>query len=283
MKRLFLFVLCCLLCTPSMAQTPGEVRTISGFNMGCQAWSFNRYSVMDAIAKTAQAGGVCIEFFPGQRLSDDKRDVGFGPNLSDEDILAVKAQLAKYNVRPVAFGVTGLGKDEAENRKTFAFCKKMGIGTITSEPDPAGMDNIEKLVKEFNIRVAIHNHPRQSNNPGYQFWNPDYVLSLVKNRDSRIGSCADIGHWVRSGIKPTDALKKLGSRVLNVHMKDLDVFAPDGHDVPFGTGVSDIRAVLDQLRRQKFDGNISVEYEYNWDNNVPDVAQSIGFVRGYGR
>ena len=227
-----------------------------------------------------QTGGVCIEFFPGQRLSDEKRDVGFGPNLSDDEIAAVKAQLAKYNIRPVAFGVTGLGKDDAANRKTFAFCKKMGIGTITSEPDPAAMDAIEKLVQEYDIRVAIHNHPRRNDDPNYQYWNPDYVLSLVKNRDKRIGSCADIGHWVRSGIKPTDALRKLGGRVLNVHMKDLNVFAPDGHDIPFGTGVSDIRAVLNHLRRQKFDGNISIEYEYNWENNVPDIAQCIGFVRG---
>ena len=145
------------------------------------------------------------------------------------------------------------------------------------------MDNIEKLVKEYNIRVAIHNHPKQSNNPGYKFWNPDYVLSLVNNRDARIGSCADTGHWVRSGIKPTDALKKLRGRILNVHMKDLNVFGPDGHDIPFGTGVSDIRGILQELQRQKFDGNISIEYEYNWDASLPEIAQCIGFVRGWGK
>lgn len=284
--RILVFVtLLLLLHVPAVAQTSpyADVPMISGFHLGCQSWSFNRFSVMEAIEKTAQAGGVCIEFYPGQRLSNDQRDTGFGPNLSEADIASVKAQLVRYKIRPVAFGVNYLGKDETQNRKLFAFCKKMGIPTITCEPDPAAMGGIEKLVQEYDIRVAIHNHPRRNDDPNYKNWNPDYVLSLVKNLDRRIGSCADIGHWVRSGIKPTDALKKLRGRVLGCHMKDLNVFAPEGHDVPFGTGVSDIATVLTELRRQKYDGPISIEYEYNWDNNVPDIAQSVGFVRGYGR
>ena len=280
-RRFLFFVSLLLIGGAAVAQTTPNT-TIGGFRLGCQAWSFNRFTVMEAIEKTAQAGGVCIEFFPGQKLGGGK-DAGFGPDLSDEDIAAVKAQLMKYNLRPVAFGVTGLGKDEAGNRKTFEFCRKMGMGTITSEPDPAGMDNIEKLVKEFDIRVAIHNHPKQPNNPNYKFWDPDYVLSLVKDRDPRIGSCSDTGHWVRSGIKPTDAMKKLRGRILNVHLKDLNAFSPDAHDLPFGTGVSDIRGILSELQRQKFDGNISIEYEYNWDASLPEIAQCVGFVRGWGK
>jgi sugar phosphate isomerase/epimerase len=256
-----------------------EANRIGGFALGCQAWCFNKYTAFEAIEKTAQTGGKVIEFFPGQRLSAD-REMGVGPGMSDEDIAALKAQLDKYGIRPVAFGVTGFGKDEAEDRKTFEFARKMGIGTITAEPDPAAMDVVEKLVKEYDIRVAIHNHPKRANDPNYRFWDPQFVLSLVKNRDARIGSCADTGHWVRSGIKPVDALKVLKGRVLEVHLKDLNVFAPDGHDVPFGTGVSDIRGILDELHRQKFDGNISIEYEYNWEGSVPDIAQCVGYVRG---
>jgi len=257
---------------------PDAYRT-GGFALGCQAWCFNKYTAFEAIEKTAQTGGKVIEFFPGQRLSAD-RPAGVGPDLSDDDIAALKAQLAKFDIRPVAFGVTGFGTNEAEDRKTFEFARKLGIGTITAEPEPAAMDLVEKLVKEYDIRVAIHNHPKRPNDPNYRFWDPQYVLSLVKARDGRIGSCADTGHWVRSGIKTVDALKVLKGRILEVHLKDLNVFSPDGHDVPFGTGISDIRGILDELRRQKFDGNLSIEYEYNWEGSVPDIAQCVGYVRG---
>ena len=111
-------------------------------------------------------------------------------------------------------------------------------------------------------------------------WDPNYILSVVKDRDARIGSCSDIGHWVRSGLVPADCLKILKGRVISVHLKDLNEKSPEAHDVPAGTGVSDIPAVLKELKRQKFVGNISIEYEYNWKNSVVDVAQSVGFVRG---
>ncbi len=83
------------------------------------------------------------------------------------------------------------------------------------------------------------------------------------------------------GIKPVEALRILRGRVISSHLKDLNVFAPNGHDVPFGTGVSDIKGILDELKRQNFQGNLSIEYEHNWESSVPEIAQSVGFVRGY--
>ncbi|HTQ11066.1 MAG TPA: TIM barrel protein, partial [Fimbriimonadaceae bacterium] len=133
---------------------------------------------------------------------------------------------------------------------------------------------------EFDIRVGFHDHPRTSD-PNYRMWDPNYVLQVVKGHDKRIGACADVGHWVRSGIKPVDALRILKGRVMSCHLKDLNEFSPNGHDVPFGTGVSDIAAILAELRRQGFGGSASIEYEYDWETSVPEVAQCIGFVRGY--
>ncbi len=254
---------------------------IGGWAIGCQAYSFNRYSVIEAIQKTADAGGKIIEFFPGQRIGLDDANARLDVNTSDAAIARIKDALAKRGVLAVAFGVIGLPGNEAESRKVFAFAKKMGIRTIVTEPGEDALDTIERLVKEYDIQVAIHNHPRQPNNPNYKVWDPNYVLSLVKNRDKRIGACADTGHWVRSGIKPTDALRILRGRVLELHLKDLHEFSPGGHDVPFGTGVSDIKGILDELRAQNFDGNLSIEYEYNWESSVPEIAQSIGFLRGY--
>jgi sugar phosphate isomerase/epimerase len=258
-----------------------DAHRIGGFAIGCQAYSFNRFTAFEAIEKTAQAGGKVIEFYPGQRLSADTGDVRLDQNLSDENIAKLKAKLDRHGVRAVNFGVVGLGTDEAANRKVFEFARKMGIPTVTSEPDARAFDLLERLVKEYDIRLAIHNHPRNPNDPNYRYWDPNYVLSLVRNRDRRIGACADTGHWVRSGVRPVDALRILRGRVLSSHLKDLHVAGPGGHDVPFGNGVSDIKGILDELRRQNFDGNISVEYEYNWENSVPDIAQCIGFVRGY--
>lgn len=108
------------------------------------------------------------------------------------------------------------------------------------------------------------------------------MLGVVKTRDSRIGSASDTGHWVRSGLNPIECLKILKGRIISTHLKDLNEKSASAHDVPFGTGVSDIPAILEELKRQDFVGNISVEYEYNWEDSVPEVAQCIGFVRGFG-
>lgn len=259
---------------------PAQYRT-NGWAIGCQAYSFNRFTTFEAIEKTAQAGGKVIEFYPGQRLSVEEPALRLDQNLDDAHIEKVKAKLNQHGVLAVNFGVVGLPNDEAQSRKVFDFARKMGIRAITTEPSENAMDLIERLVKEYDIKVAIHNHPRRANDPNYKVWDPNYVLSLVKNRDRRIGACADTGHWVRSGIKPVDALKILRGRIISSHLKDLHVFAPNGHDMPYGLGVSDIKGILDELKRQKFDGNLSVEYEYNWENSVPEIAQCVGFVRGY--
>jgi sugar phosphate isomerase/epimerase len=253
---------------------------ISGFAVGCQAYTFNRFTAFEAIEKTAQAGGKIIEFYPGQKLSAEQPELKLHHDAADETIAAIKAKLAKHGVRAVNYGVVG-GKDEAEWRKIFEFAKKLDLYAITTE-DVANLDTIEKLVKEFDIRVGYHEHARQPNNPKYEVWDPNYILSLVKNRDPRIGACADTGHWATSGLKPLDALRILKGRIVSAHLKDRPVIGQQRPDVIFGTGVADIKGILDELKKQGFTGNISLEYEANWNDSVPDVAQCIGFVRGWG-
>jgi len=113
-------------------------------------------------------------------------------------------------------------------------------------------------------------------------WDPNYILSLVKDRDPRIGSCADTGHWVRSGLKPVDCLRILKGRIMSSHLKDLHEFSPKGHDVPYGQGKSDVPGILAEFKAQNFDGPISVEYEFNWESSVPEIKQCIDFVRKQG-
>ena len=113
-------------------------------------------------------------------------------------------------------------------------------------------------------------------------WDPNYILSLVKDRDPRIGACADTGHWVRSGLKPVECLRILKGRIVSSHLKDLNEVDLRAHDVPYGTGVADMPGILEELKAQGFEGNLSIDYEYHWENSAPEVGQCIGFVRGYG-
>ena len=266
--------------TVAAAPIPKNCLT-GGIALGCQAWTFREFTVMEAIQKTAEAGGKVIEFYPDQKFSPEQPGLKFDHNATDEMVSAVKAQLGKYGIRAVNYGVVNIPKDEAGARKIFEFAKKFELYGITTESVEA-LDTIEKLVKEYDLRVGFHNHPRQPENPGYKMWDPHYVLSVVKDRDPRIGSTADVGHWVRSGLDPVACLKILRGRIISTHLKDLNEKSPNAHDVPFGTGVSNIPAILGELKRQHFNGNASIEYEYDWMNNVPAVAQSIGFVRGRG-
>jgi sugar phosphate isomerase/epimerase len=259
---------------------PDECKT-GDFAIGCQSWTFNRFTVMEAIDKTAAAGGKVIEFYPGQKFSPEHPDWKFDHNASDEMIAAVEARLQKDGIRAVNYGVVGIPKDEAGARKVFDFAKKLNLYAITTESVDA-LDTIEKLVKEYDIRVGFHDHERQVKNAGYKMWDPNYVLSVLKDRDSRIGSCADLGHWAQSNLKPVDCLKILQGHIISVHLHDMNNFEPDAHDVPCGTGVCDIAACLTELKTQSFAGNISIEYEYNWDASIVDAAQAIGFVRGFG-
>ena len=252
---------------------------IGGFAVGCQAWTFSHFTVFEAIDKTAEAGGKVIEFYPGQTFSKDEPNLKFDHNLSDDAIAKVKAKLAAKGIRAVNYGVVAIPADEAGARKVFEFARKLDLYGITTESVDS-LDTIEKLVKEYDIRVGIHNHPRRPDDANYKVWDPNYVLSVVKNRDSRIGSTADIGHWVRSGLDPVECLKILKGRIINTHLKDLNEKSPSAHDVPYGTGISNIPAILAELKRQGFVGNVSIEYEYNWDDNAYDAAQCIGFIRG---
>jgi len=259
---------------------PAECKT-GGFFIGCQAYTFNKFTVFEAIEKTALAGGKVIEFYPGQPLSPEERNVKFDHNAAPEVIKKVQDQLAKFGVKAANYGVVGISKDEAEARKIFEFAKTMGMRAVTTESVDA-IDTIEKMVKEYDILVGFHDHPKSANNPNYRMWDPNYVLSVVKDRDARIGSCADTGHWVRSELKPVDCLRILKGRIISSHLKDLNEMKHEAHDVPYGNGVADIPAILEELKAQGFEGNISIEYEHHWENSVPEVAQCIGFVHGFG-
>ena len=258
-------------------------RQSGGYALGCQAYVFHRFTAFEAIEKTAAAGGKIIEFYPGQFVSKEEPGLRLTQDLSDATMEKLQAKLQECGVLAVSFGVVEIPPSEADARKIFVFAKKMGLRCITAEPAIEQMDMLEKLVREFDIKLAIHNHPKRASEPDYKVWDPAYVAKMVAGRDPRMGAMADVGHWTRSGIRVVDALKILDGRIIGCHLKDIvESGNPDAPDVPLGLGVSKVPSILSELRRQRFNGFVFIEYERDWENSVPDIAQCIGYVRGFG-
>ncbi|MEJ5962207.1 sugar phosphate isomerase/epimerase family protein [Pedobacter immunditicola] len=244
-----------------------------GWKIGVQSYTFRLFTFKEAIDKIDSCGARFIESFPGQSLgggAEGKMDY----NMSAAERKLVKSWLKDKGLKIVNYGVVSY-KTEAEWLKVFEFAKDMGIETFTAEPDTKLIAYISKLCDKFKINVAIHNHP----DPSF-YWNPDVVLNTIKGQSKRMGACADIGHWVRSGLDPVESLKKLEGRVMAMHMKDLtEKGNKKAHDLIWGQGQSNISGVAAELKRQNFKGMISAEYEYNWRNSVPEVTASIKYLR----
>lgn len=262
---------------------PNEVK-IGGFALGPQLWSFHTFTFAEGAFKAKEAGASVIEAFPGQQICP-KDKARFDHNADPAVWAHAKLIMEHAGVMLVNYGVVGW-KNDAEMERVFAFAKVMGIPAITVEPrdhSPEALDKIEAMIQKYNIKVGIHNHPQQPRNKAYIYWNPDKVLELVRDRDPRLGLACDTGHWLRSGVDPLEAIKKAKGRIISLHLKDLNEKGNrDAHDVPFGTGVANVDEILKELKRQNFQGNISIEYESNWENNVPEIRQCIDFVRKAG-
>ena len=260
-----LLAVLCICCIPRPDAAYGGQEN---WRLGMQAYTFNRFTFYEAVDKTRALGLRYIEAYPGQRLSKEKPDARFDHNMSSELKKEVMQKLHEAGVKLINYGVVGLPNNEAECRKVFDFASYMGIETIVSEPQEDAFDLIEKLCEEYKINVAIHNHPKPSH-----YWNSDTVLKVCKGRSKRIGACADSGHWFRSGLNPVEEMKKLEGRIISLHFKDLD----GGHDVIWGTGKCDVKAMLTELGRQNFKGVFSIEYEHNWLNSMPEIAECVPY------
>ena len=244
-----------------------------GWRLGCQAYSFNHFSFYEAVDKNASLGLKWIEAYPGQTISAEKPSVKLNDATPPEARKELKKKLADCGVTLVNYGVCGLSNNDKACRNVFDFAKDMGIETIVSEPAPDAFDLLDKLCEEYKINVAIHNHPSPS-----RYWNPNTVLTACEGHSKRIGACADTGHWMRSGINPLDAVKKLKGRIISFHFKDLNKFGrKDAHDVPWGTGAGDVKAILEEVHRQGVKAVFSIEYEHNWLDSVPEIAQCVAY------
>lgn len=258
---------------------PKEV-LVGGFAIGPQSYSFNKFTFTESLEKAKKTGSKVMEFYPGQKFSKEN-PAGLDHNADKALWDQAKKKAAETGILLVNYGVVN-GKDENEIKKIFEFAKYMGLKNITIEPAVELLDVYEKLAKETKIRVGIHNHPGNKNNPNYKWWDPNFVLENIKNRDKLIGAAVDTGHWMTSEINPVDGIKILSGRIVSAHLKDKNEMGEKGHDVPYGEGKGEVKQILDALKAMDFNGNIAIEYEYNWDANDVDIAKCIGFVKTYG-
>ncbi len=184
--------------------------------------------------------------------------------------------------RQAGLQLTGAGTiyfqkdDDADIRAKFEYVKSAGISLIVGAPSRAVLPRVERFVKEYNIRLAIHNH-----GPEDKEWpSPLDVLKAVQGMDPRIGCCMDVGHTMRAGTDVVEAIGQIGPRLLAMHMKDLA--KPDAKEsqVAVGEGVMPVRAIFAQLIRTKYAGFVDLEYEINENDPLPGVKESFAYMRG---
>ena len=188
------------------------------------------------------------------------------------------ADYAAAGITLHAAGAIYFEKDEDEDiRGKFEYCKRAAIPVIVAgDPSPETLPRIERFVKQYDIRVAIHNH-----GPEDKLWHsPLEILKDIKSMDPRIGCCIDVGHTVRAGTDVVEAIHAVGPRLFNMHMKDLTDFQSKESQVAVGDGKMPVRAIFEALSTTKYQGFVDLEYEVHADDPMPGVASSLAYMRG---
>jgi sugar phosphate isomerase/epimerase len=191
---------------------------------------------------------------------------------------AALADYAAAGIQLHALGALYFPKDEDDDvRSKFEYCKRAGVQVIVAgDPTPETLPRIEKFVKEYDIRFAIHNH-----GPEDKIWHsPLDVLKAVGTMDPRMGCCIDVGHCMRAGVNPVDAVHAVGPRLFNVHMKDLANATAKDSQVAVGEGLMPIRGIFEALVATKYKGFVDLEYEIHADDPMPGVSYSFAYMRG---
>ncbi|WP_437187725.1 family 16 glycoside hydrolase [Planctomicrobium sp. SH668] len=243
-----------------------------GFKIGLQSYSLREFSEEEALKHTEKLGLHFWEGFPGHI------PISTVPAYIAEQ----KEKLSKSSVSLVSYGVVGFDGNEAKAREIFDFAKAMGLSSISADPNPdqVTFDLLDKLVEEYQIPIAIHNH-----GPGHRYDKVDDVLKVVEGRHPLIGACVDTGHYLRSDEDPVEVAHKLGARVFGVHLKDVRTIRdeqgkPTGKQFTIlGEGDLNVVGFLRALRDIKYDRNLSIEYEENPKNPLSDLELCLAHVR----
>lgn len=239
-----------------------------GFGLGVASYTFRNFT-------RAQT----IEFLKKLQVAElnakDTKD-----HLPADPVAEIQA-LGDYvsaGIKLHACGTIYFDKDEdAEIRSKFEYAKRAGIGVIVAgDPASTTLPRIEKFVKEYDIRFALHNH-----GPEDKLWpSPLEVLKAMKNMDPRMGCCVDVGHTARAGVDVVKAIHEAGPRVFNVHMKDLASFTDKESQVEVGRGKMPVKKIFQELSAIGYQGFVDLEYEINEKDPMPGVTESLAYMRG---
>ncbi len=262
----------------AVAKTDYAGVRIKNFPVASEAWTFRKFTFADMLKKLRELGVGAVEAFPGQALAAEFPGAQFSEAMTDEQVAFVKEALKAAGITLYGYGVVDIGTTEESMRKVFDFARKMGIRVLVCEPADDDFTLLEKLVDEYNIKIAIHNHPAPA-----KYNLPETVFSHVDGKDPRIGSCADSGHWMRGLNDPREAFKLLSGRILDVHLKDRTDFgtAKGVDDVAWGSGRGHIRDLLAELTLQDYDGYLTMEYENESEvgDPMPAFRKSMAYVK----
>ncbi len=261
---------------PSAALTPAKrAQERLGWRLGIESYTFHKYTLFEAIDKTAQLGLSYIGGLSFQKVSEDIPK-NLEPGLSDAELERIRLQLDAAGLRMLTYYYHEIPGDPEGCRRLFEFARKLGIETFLSEPKLESLDTIAAFCDEYDIKVALHNHDPKAS-PAY--WNPEGILKACAGRTARLGACADLGYWMRAGLDPVEGLRQLQGRLLTVQMHDLHAPGPDGYDVPWGTGVGQTERFLREMHRLGVKPvMIGLEYSRNWLESMPELARCIEFT-----
>jgi sugar phosphate isomerase/epimerase len=244
----------------------GKAGGWAGLKLGVASYTLRKMPVDDAIKAIGRVGLSYVSI----------KDFHLPLKTTAEERRAVAAKFKAAGITPLSCGVITTQNNQASVRAAFEYARDAGIPTIVGSPDPASLPILDKMVKEFDIKLAIHNH-----GPGDTRWPlPADVFAKVEAFDPRIGLCIDCGHTLRLGADPAEAIVKFRSRVHDVHLKDISKAEPAGDCIEAGRGVMNLKAVLQALVQIKFAGLIGIEYEKDADDVMPGLAETVGYLHG---
>jgi sugar phosphate isomerase/epimerase len=237
----------------------------AGLKMGIASYSLRKFSLDDALIMTQKLGVKYITL----------KDIHLSLKSTQEEIQTARKKIAAAGILLMGGGVIYM-ENEADVLNAFKYAKSAGMPTIVASPDPPLLDLVNKMVKENDIRVAIHNHgPSDKRYPS-----PFDVMNAVQPYDPRLGLCIDVGHTVRIGVDPVDAIRKCGNRLHDFHIKDVTLAEPKGETIEVGRGVINLGAVLKALLEVKFQGHLALEYEIKPDDPLPGMIESFAYMKG---
>jgi sugar phosphate isomerase/epimerase len=250
------------------AQNRPSADEASPIRLGLASYTFRNFNRAQLIGFMKQLNVFALN------AKDVKDHLPADPQLE----AAALAEYAAAGIKLHAAGAINFAKDEqADIRSKFEYCKRASVPVIVAgDPTPETLPRIEKFAKEYDIRIAIHNH-----GPEDKLWHsPLDVLKAVKDMDPRIGCCIDVGHTVRAGTDVVQAIHAAGPRLFNVHMKDLADFASKESQVAVGDGIMPVRKMFEALIAIKYLGYVDLEYEIHADDPMPGVIASFAYMRG---